>query len=215
MSVAAGPANAVVAPGVAPVYGLVLAGGLSSRMNRDKAALEYAGESQLDRVFTMLGRHVSRVYVSVRATQTTDPTRARLPLIVDEAGAGGGPIVGIRSAQAAFPEAAWLVVACDLPFLSDAALAQLLTGRDPGRLATAFLSVHDGLPEPLCTVWEPASCAALAAHLQSGKTCPRKFLLNHSVRLLEPRDRQALDNINTPEEYATARLVLNAAGPGA
>jgi len=193
-----------------PVYGLILAGGASTRMQRDKAALVYDGQSQLDRAFDTLGRHVDKVFVSVRAAQAADPTRARRPLIVDldDLGEDGGPLIGIRSALAAFPEVAWLVVACDLPFLSDAALDQLLAERDPTRLATAFLSTHDGLPEPLCAVWEPAAAAALAAHQQSGKRCPRKFLINHPVKLLEPRDRRALDNINTPEEYDAARVAL-------
>ena len=163
----------------ASVYGLILAGGSSSRMQRDKAALVYQGAAQLDRAFELVGRHVSRVFVSVREAQTTDPTRARRPLIVDAAifvaeaaaaGAAGGPIVGIRSALAAFPHVAWLVVACDLPFLSDAALEQLLSLRDPGLLATAFRSTHDGLPEPLCAVWEPAAAVALSAHQRGGRS---------------------------------------------
>ena len=194
-----------------PVYGLILAGGMSSRMQRDKAALIYQGESQLDRAFVMLSRHLAEVFVSVRETQIADPNRARRPLIIDQAGETGGPIVGIRSAQAAVPDVAWLVVACDLPFLSDRALAQLLAARDPSLLATAFRSTHDGLPEPLCAVWEPASAAALTRHRESGKTCPRKFLINHPVKLLEPYDPRALDNINTPEEYADARRALGGA----
>src|ERR1700730_12983224 len=101
-----------------PVYGLVLAGGSSSRMHRDKAALQYRGQSQLDRAFELASRHVARVFVSVRANQTTDPTRAQRPMIVDSI-AGEGPIAGIRSAFAAHPEVAWLVLACDLPYLSD------------------------------------------------------------------------------------------------
>lgn len=194
-----------------PVYGLILAGGASSRMQRDKAALEYQGAIQLDRAFEMLSRHVPQVFVSVRETQVLDPTRARRPLVVDPPGATGGPIVGIRSAQAAVPDVAWLVVACDLPFLTDLALRQLLAGRDPSLLATAFRSTHDGLPEPLCAVWEPASAAALIRHQQSGKTCPRKFLINHPVKLLEPDDPRALDNINTPAEYAEAEDALSGA----
>ena len=143
-----------------PIYGLILAGGASSRMRRDKAALEYLGEAQLDRTFRLASRHVPKVFVSVRADQVADPMRAQRPLIVDSVD-GGGPIVGIRSALAAHPEVAWLVIACDLPFLSDAALAHLLSARDPERLATAYRSAHDGLPEPLCAIWEPAAAAAL------------------------------------------------------
>lgn len=212
-----------MSPSVAPVYGLVLAGGSSSRMHSDKATLVYQGQTQLDRVFTMLGRHAEPVFVAVRSVQSSDPTRARRPLIVDsetlaaENGAspgGRGPMLGIRSALAAYPEAAWLVVACDLPFLTDAVLAQLLTSRDPSRLATAFRSAHDGLPEPLCAIWEPAAAAALTAHQLAGRNCPRKFLINHPVKLVELVDRRALDNINTPEEYAGARLALGAGDPG-
>jgi molybdenum cofactor guanylyltransferase len=188
---------------VAPLYGLILAGGSSSRMRRDKAALRYDGKTQLDRAFELASRHVQRVFVSVRASQRTEPTRAAKPLIVDAID-GEGPIIGIRSALAAYPGCAWLVLACDLPFLSDAVLEQLLTERDPNVFATAFRSAHDGLPEPLCAIWEPAAAAALASFERTVGHCPRKFLMRHAARLLEPLDRRALDNINTPEEYAAA-----------
>jgi molybdopterin-guanine dinucleotide biosynthesis protein A len=197
------------ADSAAPLYGLILAGGSSSRMRRDKAALQYRGESQLDRAFELASRHLSNVFVSVRADQTADPTRAQRPMIVDSI-PGQGPIVGIRSALAAFPHVAWLVLACDLPYLSDAALVQLLRERDVNGLATAYRSTHDGLPEPLCAIWEPAAAPALASYQTDGGHCPRKFLIRHAVRLLEPLDRRALDNVNTPEEYAQALATLDA-----
>ncbi len=206
MSRAGVNSRSVAAP---PVQGLILAGGLSSRMHRDKAALSYRGKSQLDRVFELAGRHIPQVFVSVRADQTGDPTRAHRPMIVDSV-AGKGPIVGIRSALAAHPQVAWLVLACDLPFLSDAALVQLLRERDAAGMATAYRSAHDGLPEPLCAIWEPAAAAALAAYQAGGADCPRKFLMRHPARLLEPCDRRALDNVNTPEEYAEALAALDA-----
>ena len=192
----------------APLYGIILAGGASTRMQRDKAALSYQGKTQLDRAFELAERHVAQVFVSVRSSQIAEPTRAHRPLIVDSVD-GGGPIVGIRSALAAHPGAAWLVLACDLPFLTDAAIEQLIAERDPNVLATAYLSAHDGLPEPLCAIWEPAAATAIAAYSESGGICPRKFLRTHPVKLIEPRDRRALDNINTPEEYALARGALS------
>jgi molybdenum cofactor guanylyltransferase len=191
------------------LYGLILAGGSSSRMRRDKAVLQYRGESQLDRAFELASRHVANVFVSVRADQTADPTRAQHPMIVDSV-AGQGPIVGICSALAAFPHVAWLVLACDLPYLSDAALVQLLRERDVNGLVTAFRSTYDGLPEPLCAIWEPSAAPVLASYQSEGGRCPRKFLIRHAVRLLEPLDRRALDNVNTPEEYAQALTTLDA-----
>jgi molybdenum cofactor guanylyltransferase len=192
------------------IYGLILAGGSSTRMHRDKAALAYAGKTQLDRAFELASRHVKQVFVSVRASQTADPTRAQHPMIVDSI-QGEGPMVGIRSALAAYPGLAWMVLACDLPFLSDTALVQLLNERDASGLATAYRSTHDGLPEPLCAIWEPAAAAALASYQDAGGRCPRKFLIQHAARLLDPQDVRALDNINTPEEYAEALATIDAA----
>jgi molybdopterin-guanine dinucleotide biosynthesis protein A len=128
-------------------------------------------------------------------------------MIVDSVG-GPGPISGLRSAFAAHPGVGWLVLACDLPFLSDAVVSRLIRERDAASLATAYRSAHDGLPEPLCAIWEPAAAAALAEYQAGGKDCPRKFLIRHSAHLLEPSDKRALDNVNTPEEYAQALAAL-------
>jgi molybdenum cofactor guanylyltransferase len=195
-----------------PIYGLILAGGASKRMQRDKAALEYQGKTQLTRAFELASRHVSKVFVSLRADQAFDPTRAQLPMIVD-LGEGEGPIVGIRSALAAHPEVAWLVLACDLPFLSDAAIEELLRRRDPSALATAYKSAHDGLPEPLCAIWESAAARVLAEYQAAGGHCPRKFLIRHGAHLLDLPDPRALDNVNTPEEYSQAVAALEALAP--
>ena len=194
------------------IYGLILAGGSSSRMRRDKASLKYHGKAQLDRIVELARRHVGKVFVSVRADQTLDPTRAQYPMIVDSVD-GQGPIVGIRSALAAHPRAAWLVLACDLPFLSDAAIEALLQARDPKALATAYTSAHDGLPEPLCAIWESAAAPVLKDYQAGGGQCPRKFLTRHGARLLNPLEPRALDNVNTPEEYAEATATLEKSAP--
>ena len=191
----------------APIYGLVLAGGASKRMHSDKATLLYRGATQLDRAFDLVARHSVRSFVSVRASQAQEPTRAAKPLIIDSID-GEGPIVGIRSAMAAHPDVAWLVLACDLPLLSDRPVERLLAERDASGLATAYRSAHDGLPEPLCALWEPRAAAALAAYQREGGTCPRKFLIRRAARLLESEDPAALDNINTPDEYNEARALL-------
>ncbi|MBS0579791.1 MAG: NTP transferase domain-containing protein [Proteobacteria bacterium] len=191
----------------APLYGLVLAGGRSSRMRSDKAALTYQGEAQLERAVRLLGGLLPRVFVSVRADQAEEPLRARFERIVDRH-EDLGPIAGVLAAQAAHPAAAWLVLACDLPLLDSATLDTLLREREPGRLATAYRSSHDGLPEPLCAIYEPASAAALRAHVAAGKRCPRKFLASADAKLIEEPNPRALDNINTPEEYARAMTTL-------
>ena len=192
-----------------PLFGLVLAGGRSTRMQRDKAAIAYHGrETQLETAMKLLSPRVARVFVSVRADQADDPVRSSWPRIVDR-GDVEGPIAGISAALAEHPETAWLVLACDLPFLDGATLDTLIAGRDSARDATAFRSSHDGLPEPLCAIYEPRARAAIAAHIAGGRNCPRKFLINADTRLLDQPNPRALDNVNTLAEYGAAMSALD------
>ena len=192
----------------APLYGLVLTGGRSTRMGRDKAALAYGdGPPQLERAMALIAPHVVRAYVSVRADQSSDPLRARFPQIADTH-ENLGPLAGILAAQLRHPEGAWLVLACDLPLLDAQTLEHLVRQRDPARTATAYRSSHDGLPEPLCAVWEPRSHQPLTEHVAAGRDCPRKFLIGADTLLLEEPNPRALDNVNTPREYGSATYQL-------
>jgi molybdopterin-guanine dinucleotide biosynthesis protein A len=177
-------------------------------MQRDKASLAYHGRTQLEWAVSFLEPHVKRVFVSVRPDQVNDPIRARFDQIVDTQ-EDLGPIAGIMAAQAKYPNVAWLVLACDLPFLDDSTLQTLIAARQPERLATAFRSSHDVLPEPLCAIYEPASREPILAHVASGKNCPRKFLINSDVHLLDEPNPHALDNVNTPDEYGSAVAALS------
>lgn len=196
----------------AELYGLVLAGGHSRRMQRDKAALAYAGRPQLARAMELVTPLVARSFISVRRDQPCDPLRSAFEPIVDHL-PELGPIGGIHAALHSYPDKAWLVLACDLPFLERRTLERLIAARDPMGLATAYRSSLDGKPEPLCAIYEPASRAALAQWIERGQRCPRKFLAQHRVRLLDLADTRALDNINTPEEYAAAQALAGAAAP--
>ena len=190
------------------LYGLVLAGGESQRMGRDKAALAYHGKPQLQWAYELLQTVCAKTFVSVRPDQRNEPTRASLPQIVDTQ-PGIGPMAGISAALTEHPNVAWLVLACDLPFLSRESLAHLIDQRDTTRIATAYRSTHDGLPEPLCAIWEPASRESVTNWIAIGKQCPRKLLINASIALVQQLDPRGLDNINTPDEFNLAHTTLS------
>lgn len=213
-----------------PLFGLVLAGGRSTRMLRDKASLEYHGRPQTVHTFDLLSVHCERVFLSCRSDQGDEPAFAGLPQIHD-AFSGMGPLAGILSALEAHPQAAWLVAACDLPFLGHAALDRLIAGRDPSLLATAFASAtgegghgmdrpgkkplpEGGFPEPLCAIYEPAFRPRLLDFAAQGVHCPRKALLNSPCRILPSPDPQSLSNVNQPEEFRQAREKLSDSRPG-
>ncbi len=191
---------------MASVYGLVLAGGSSRRMQSDKAALPYQGQPQLLRAYELLARHCAHTFVSVRANQQQDELRARWPQIVDEH-ADLGPLAGIAAAQANYPEVAWLVIACDLPLLNEQAVQSLLRQRDPTRFASAYRGT-DGQPEPLCAIWEPRSAMTIRIAIAAGEFSPRVLLQTSNTLLIDPEQLQALTNVNTPDQYQQTHSAL-------
>ena len=185
--------------------GLVLAGGESRRMGRDKGEITYHRLSQREHVFGMLRHYCDDVYVSCNAAQRAEMA---LPSIEDRF-LGIGPMGGILSAFQSDPDAAWLVVACDLPFLSAASLDRLVESRDPSALASAFRDAA-GLPEPMVAIWEPRAYPELLGALGEGMTCPRKILIQSGAGLLDPPDFAELQNINDPVAGSRAMALLQA-----
>ena len=187
------------------IYGLVLAGGESRRMGRDKALLVREGRSQLAHIAALLEGITGRVYVSSRQEQQDDPERSRFENIVDRY-EGIGPIAGILSAMDTRPDADWLVVACDLPNIDEATLSFLIENSNSKQLFTAFKSNYDGLPEPLCALYRCGSDAIIRRFVEDGIVCPRKILIRSDTLLLEQPNPAALDNINTPDDLASSVL---------
>jgi len=182
---------------VAPLRGLVLAGGASRRMGRDKAAIVIAGSKLLDRAVALLIPHIPHVHVSVRPDQAQDSVRRNYPLIVD-ALTGIGPAAGLIAAHEKYPDAAWLVVACDMPFLSEHEIAALLAARGPGKAATAWRVAGQEDAEPLCAIYEPGTLAAFAAHLKSGgNPSPKAWLRSSDTHLLSAESSRNLLSVNS------------------
>ena len=200
----------------APLYGLVLAGGRSTRMGARQGGARRRG-AHAARARHGAARPARRRAPScrVRADQRADPLRAAFPQIVDRH-VNLGPIAGILAAQAQYPDAR-LAGAGVRPAAARCARRWRTCSTHAPRhaIATAYRSSHDGLPEPLCAVYEPSSHARLVAYVAGGRDCPRKFLMGADVALLDEPNPRALDNANTPEEYAAAMTALDPAARSA
>jgi molybdopterin-guanine dinucleotide biosynthesis protein A len=194
---------------VAPLHGLVLAGGKSQRMQTDKAALELGGISLLERAMGLLCTELAQVYVSVAASQSGNTLRSGYPQIVDQF-EKQGPAAGLLSAHLHDPDAAWLVVACDMPMLTSAAINQLLVARDATMAATAWALDGEEGAEPLCAIYEPATLAAFLEHVVAGgNPSPRAWLAAAATLLLEQPADVKLAGVNTPAEFASVREQMN------
>jgi molybdopterin-guanine dinucleotide biosynthesis protein A len=184
------------------ICGLVLAGGRSRRFGADKAAIEYGCQPLLARTVGILQSVLDEVYVSVRADQRADELRAGYRLVIDQ-DESRGPASGILAAHRERPAAAWLVVACDMPRVDAEALRYLIQARDGHRAATAYRGPIDGLPEPLCTIYEPDTLARLQRQAIVGHGLSPRDLLTHSdVKLVDPKHPGLLSSINTVDDLA-------------
>lgn len=189
------------------IYGLVLAGGKSTRMGKDKGLIPYHGLPQRDYLYHLLGRVCDSTFVSIRPDQKDEIDDMEVIVDKDEY---KGPYNGLLSAHKEHPEVAWLVLACDLPLLDLISLQELIAARDPNLMATSFAQKENPLPEPLCAIWEPQALKKSIDYLNEGAgTCPRKFLINSDVKLVFPRDPKVLLNANSEEEYKEAIVKLS------
>ena len=190
-----------------PLHGLVLVGGKSRRMGTDKALLDYHGIPQQDVMMNLLDKFCAATYLSCRPDQAGE--RAYTHEVLPDTFLGLGPMGAILTAFRQKPDSAWLVVACDLPLLDEAALRFLIENRNPSAAATAFRSPVNEFPEPLVAIWEPKSYQVLLQFLAQGYSCPRKALINSPVHLLDAPDPDALINVNTPEDVEVVLKKLN------
>jgi molybdopterin-guanine dinucleotide biosynthesis protein A len=171
-------------------------------MGSDKAALNFSGQTLLARAMAAMQSVVDNVFVSARGEQQSSAGREAYPFIADSLGPDvRGPAAGILSAHCAHPDAAWLVLAVDMPLVTAAVLKRLLSERSPDHAATAWRSDHSDAPEPLCAVYEPATLAGfLHQVLAGGDSSPQRWLSAQRVKLLDGSDSGLLAGANTPQE---------------
>lgn len=181
------------------LYGLILAGGSSSRMGSDKGLLEYHQVPHREYLYQLLEKHCTKVFLSLRDGHQSEISEG-IEYILDQ-NKHQGPFNGILSAHETYPTAAWLVLACDLPFMNSVALNELIQNRNPEMDATAFLS-KIGEPEPLVCIWETHGLKKATSFLaETNSRSPKRFLQNAHVNVLQPTNEKALLNVNTLDEF--------------
>jgi len=192
--------------GVPAVVGVVLAGGASRRMGRDKARLRLAGASLVERAAARLRQATAEVVVADRGRDSA-PGYASVP-----DGDGDGPAAGILGAAGARPGRDLLVLACDLP----AVPASLLRRLGGPVSEDAFVPRWSRGIEPLCALYRPAALRALAAAVADGRFALHSLLRTGglAVRYLENSELAAFGspdrlfvNVNRPADLT--RFTLN------
>ena len=184
----------------AHIKGLVLVGGKSTRMGKDKSLLDFYGKPQKEVAKELLEKQELETFFSVaKSSENLEE--------ISDTFLNLGPFGGICSAFQKDPNSAWLVLATDLPFVNDELIKLLLQKRNPSKVATAIKGKNKEFVEPLITIYEPKAYPILLQYLAQGYSCPRKMLINNDVEIVEVED-DLIRNINTPEDFENAKREL-------
>ena len=190
---------------------VILAGGRSSRMGREKAALEIGGEPLLRRVVTRLRQATPTILIvgpTSLAALVSDVSDA--PIVPDDV-PDAGPLSGLATALRHITTPRAFVVACDMPFVSPPLVGWMarLAEESP---ATQVVVLHTRQgAEPLHAIYD-RSCLPIAQSLLAQGERSLRVLLKHtevravSVQEAEPYDSRGLSafNANAPEEWRRA-----------
>jgi molybdopterin-guanine dinucleotide biosynthesis protein A len=183
------------------VTGVILVGGKSRRMGRDKAFLELAGKTLFERVLDLFRANFERILLI--GDNADRFSVYGIPIVPDiySGSSLGGIYTGLYHAETDYVFAA----SCDLPFPSEVVLRYLCDLRDGYDAVVA--TTADGY-EPLFALYSKSCLGPIRTLIESGDYCA--FAYFHLVRVryvpyaeLSPldRDRNAFVNVNTPEEF--------------
>lgn len=171
-------------------------------MGQDKALLTPHGIPQAQWAYDLLKPYCEEVVLSCRKGQFDGTPLADLPQAHDQM-EDGGPLQGIRDVMATQPDAAWLLMACDLPRVSTEEIEGLLTpAAKEGCQAVCYLDPESQLPEPMLAWMAPEFLDHLEAHIATGNRCARKAFIRLEERLdgRQLARPDAMWNMNHPHE---------------
>ena len=190
------------------VSGVILAGGASRRMGRNKALLELEGRPLIARIAERLRSVADEVIIVADDTRHYEPYADRC---VPDLYRGVGTLGGIHAGLQAATHDLVLIVGCDMPFLRPDLLDWFVrTARNPNGTDQADLVIlkHESGVEPLHAVYRRTCLPVIEATIQSGERCAFAFYDQIQVRYVAPAEIRPLDpdltsfrNINTPGQW--------------
>jgi molybdopterin-guanine dinucleotide biosynthesis protein A len=203
------------------VEAFLLVGGKSSRMGRDKSLLEINGVTLIQRAANLLTPLVAKITLVTSAEQSDNLQNDNrystfgLPLLADH-WSNAGPLGGIATALASAQTQWALILACDMPFITNEWIIYLL---DQGAQAQSNVDViipetERGL-EPLCAVYCEKCAPILAAALERDvrkvtdalAELNLKRIAENEWRRFSPQ-RNLFGNLNTWQDYLEAQKRL-------
>ena len=202
--------------------GFVLAGGKSSRMGagpakgKDKAFLEFRGQTLLDRALAVMGTVCDRVAIVGDPAKFTKygPSTS----VVADIFPGCGPLAGIHAALVHSSADLNLMLAVDMPFVSRELLAFLFAAAEESDAIVTVPRSGNGL-QPLCAVYRRDLSSVAEQALRAGKYKIDAVFSSVPVRVIEEGELAAAGfsersffNVNTPQDRLAAEGLADVSG---
>jgi len=178
------------------ISAMILAGGKSSRMGRDKASLPFRGMSLLEwQVQKLSGLGIKDIMLS-GCRQSLEGTRT----IPDEYSCRG-PLSGIHACMKQALNPCCLTLSVDMPLVPDEVFAALAQAHLDGDAPITLLQ-HGGKWEPLLGIYNCSLYQMAELILKSEKTAVRRLLDETGFQLVDwPDDEMLFLNCNIPEDF--------------
>lgn len=190
--------------------GIILAGGQSSRMGRDKALLPIGQHTLVELVIQRLQPHVEQVFVIGHAQNAGTLHRLlceeRLVVsgILTDLKPGCGPLMGLYTGLMQTETPLSLCVPCDMPWVEGRLIERLASACRGEIGVVASLHPREGL-QPFPLICHAKACRAIGALLDDGERSLQSLLRQPQARLVrieEPELWRSFTNVNTLADYA-------------
>lgn len=185
---------------------LVLAGGKSSRMGRDKMLLELNGQTMLERACAFARTLTDRVLVAAGSENHFASLPDGCRAVYDET-PGLGPLGGLCAGLSRAETEYLLVFAADMPNPSPEAAARLCEAIGE---ADICLFQKNGRPEPLFALYRKRVLPSAKQALANGQLKLTTLIGTLNARFLDWDAETLFVNLNTPEDYESARRQVEA-----
>lgn len=186
------------------VCGIVLNGGGSTRMGRDKSQLIVGGKCSMDRVTAVLSEVSSTVVIN--QTEQDHPDYQTIPDMHKDA----GPLAGLFAVMKAKKESWFLLSACDTPFVTVELYSYISTYMDEE--TDAIIPVYEDRFHPLTGAYHRRILPKLEKYLEDGGRSVRGFFseistkkVDHYPGIDEDLLSQHFFNMNRPKDYERAK----------
>lgn len=187
---------------------VILAGGKSTRMGEDKSQIRYIQHlTEIERLSFLCKELKIDSFVSRGASNLK--TEIVDFEVIEDRHIDQGPLAAIFAAFTKYPHCAWLVLACDMPFIDLKAIDYLIDNRNKAAFATCYYHEKQDRVEPLFAIYESKMLPIIEQSITQNQWSPSTLLNHLDIEKLNYPNELIFSNINTQKEKMEAFKIIN------